>query len=765
MVLTVVSMLQASDHNNNNSVVNQHDDDDDGFIMYRMILDIILQLPVHILVPSTLFVGVLLPILIHYLLYNHQYPSRSRCGSTTSTSTTTTLYNTIQGRSYPFLGHAITFLLYPPWDLLTLWHQKKHQPSSTTTATSSASSSSDTYPSSTKSSIIQPQEPIICFPLMGHTMFSIGSPIYCKYILQSKIVHVQKDIYNTMKPFLSILGTGIVSSEGKHWLQQRLKMSHPLRHDILDIIPIQTLYAVQRLFNILDTATTSCGSVPIGSLLRHLTLQVISSSFLSLSHNESDETFAKLYLPIVDECNQRVWHPYRAYLFLLPSFWIYLYNVYRLNAYVSSLIRKRWIVRCQERRAAYSTTGTTDTNGTATTTTPRRIDILDKILQVYETGRSSHGSSNNTGTANQTVGTDYNNYNYDTTTPLPESVVKQVRDEMKTFMLAGHETSAALMTWTMYELLLSQRLHPTTTTTTKSSSEFHTSPPENGGHNQKSHNNNKSSNNRTTLLERVTSEANQVFDPNIDWSTATEQDLPPNSDSGSSTPSSWSLQHLMLIEACLKEALRKYSVVPIAARRVVQDLYLPKNIPNDNGNSDVATQESKDDQYFLPKGSTVLINIQAVHLDPNIWPQPMKYDPYRFLQVESQSDDDHSQSNGSDSHCTNDTKSISTTPTKSWKEIEPYTFLPFIAGPRNCLGQHLALLETKMVIALLLQRYDFTLPDDITIPWSTTQTSHSATTWRDPTIIDPRHRYMVPIIPKKEIMLRVSRKTRTNHAT
>ena len=35
---------------------------------------------------------------------------------------------------------------------------------------------------------------------------------------------------------------------------------------------------------------------------------------------------------------------------------------------------------------------------------------------------------------------------------LPQSTVRQLRDEIKTFMLAGHETSAAMMTWATYEL-------------------------------------------------------------------------------------------------------------------------------------------------------------------------------------------------------------------------------------------------------------------------------------------------------------------------
>jgi cytochrome P450 len=122
-----------------------------------------------------------------------------------------------------------------------------------------------------------------------------------------------------------------------------------------------------------------------------------------------------------------------------------------------------------------------------------------------------------------------------------------------------------------------------------------------------------------------------------------------------------------------------------------------------------------EDKYLIPKGSSFLINIQAVHLDPEIWPEPMRFDPSRFID----------------------------------KPIEPYTFLPFIAGPRNCLGQHLALLESKMVVALLTQRYNFELPKGYVVEvqdWSNDDK-------------DPRHRFMVPVIPKEELMVMVSRRS------
>lgn len=137
--------------------------------------------------------------------------------------------------------------------------------------------------------------------------------------------------------------------------------------------------------------------------------------------------------------------------------------------------------------------------------------------------------------------------------------------------------------------------------------------------------------------------------------------------------------------------------MPIVARRTIQDL----------------TIVDGDHEYFLPRKSSILINIQAVHHNARYWPSPMTFDPDRFL---------------------------------GKQEIQPFTFLAFIAGPRNCLGQHLALLESKMVIALLAQRYRFTLPEGDTV---------EVKDWSEQ---DPRHRYMVPVIPQHELMVKVQRK-------
>jgi cytochrome P450 len=124
--------------------------------------------------------------------------------------------------------------------------------------------------------------------------YHIASPDLLKVVLQSKIAVIKKDIANTMKPFLTILGTGIVTSEDESWMKQRLKMSNPLRRDVLEIIPRQTLLAVQRLMVTMDQAADSDTKQEIPwFILPHLTLKVIS---VAVRLPKKDSTFAEMYL-------------------------------------------------------------------------------------------------------------------------------------------------------------------------------------------------------------------------------------------------------------------------------------------------------------------------------------------------------------------------------------------------------------------------------------------------------------------------------------
>ncbi|XP_069066072.1 cytochrome P450 3A21-like isoform X2 [Pleurodeles waltl] len=87
----------------------------------------------------------------------------------------------------------------------------------------------------------------------------------------------------------------------------------------------------------------------------------------------------------------------------------------------------------------------------------------------------------------------------------------------------------------------------------------------------------------------------------------------------------------------------------------------------------------------IPEGVVVVIPLYSLHRDPEYWPEPDKFNPDRF--------------------------------TKENKETqEPYTFLPFGSGPRNCIAMRFALLNVKVGIVSLLQNFSFQVCKETPIP-------------------------------------------------
>ncbi|KAM9584469.1 LOW QUALITY PROTEIN: cytochrome P450 3A21-like [Trichechus inunguis] len=76
----------------------------------------------------------------------------------------------------------------------------------------------------------------------------------------------------------------------------------------------------------------------------------------------------------------------------------------------------------------------------------------------------------------------------------------------------------------------------------------------------------------------------------------------------------------------------------------------------------------------IPKGTVVIIPTYVLHRDPEYWPEPEEFCPERFNK---------------------DNK----------KGLDPYVFLTFGLGPRNCIGMRFALLSLMASLILLLQNF------------------------------------------------------------
>ncbi|XP_046668651.1 LOW QUALITY PROTEIN: cytochrome P450 4c3-like [Homalodisca vitripennis] len=114
------------------------------------------------------------------------------------------------------------------------------------------------------------------------------------------------------------------------------------------------------------------------------------------------------------------------------------------------------------------------------------------------------------------------------------------------------------------------------------------------------------------------------------------------------------LTSMKYLECCIKEALRLYPSVPIMARSLQEDIVI--------------------EGYTIPAGTVAMIITYMLHRDPEVFPHPERFNPDHFL-------------------------------AENCRGRHPYAFIPFSAGPRNCVGQKFALLEEKAVISTFLRKY------------------------------------------------------------
>lgn len=117
-----------------------------------------------------------------------------------------------------------------------------------------------------------------------------------------------------------------------------------------------------------------------------------------------------------------------------------------------------------------------------------------------------------------------------------------------------------------------------------------------------------------------------------------------------------SVNEMPYMEQCIDETLRMYPPA-IRVNRVCNKDYEYNGIK-------------------IAKDQIWTVSIWAVHRDPELYPEPEKFDPERFNE-------------------------------QNKKARENEAFIPFGTGPRNCIGARFAVLEVKLLLALLLKKYKF----------------------------------------------------------
>jgi len=107
----------------------------------------------------------------------------------------------------------------------------------------------------------------------------------------------------------------------------------------------------------------------------------------------------------------------------------------------------------------------------------------------------------------------------------------------------------------------------------------------------------------------------------------------------------------------IQETLRVYPPVPSTSRHAIKDDTLPNGMK-------------------LKAGTTLIYSALFLHTNPKYWDNPSKFDPDRWNGLELK---------------------------------HPCQFTPFHAGPMQCLGRHMALIEAKILLIILFRKFKFTL--------------------------------------------------------
>ncbi|XP_050684344.1 cytochrome P450 9e2-like isoform X2 [Leptidea sinapis] len=122
------------------------------------------------------------------------------------------------------------------------------------------------------------------------------------------------------------------------------------------------------------------------------------------------------------------------------------------------------------------------------------------------------------------------------------------------------------------------------------------------------------------------------------------------------------INELNYLECVLNEALRKWSVALALDRMCTKTYELPP--PREGGKP-----------YTMKPGDLLLCTVNSIHMDPKYFPDPKAFNPDRFLE-------------------------------ENKHKIKPFTFLPFGAGPRNCIGIRFAMMELKVLLFHLVANFE-----------------------------------------------------------
>uniref|UniRef100_A0A8W7P1J3 Cytochrome P450 n=1 Tax=Anopheles coluzzii TaxID=1518534 RepID=A0A8W7P1J3_ANOCL len=405
---------------------------------------------------------------------------------------------------------------------------------------------------------------LIAQGLFNVPSMQITDPKVIEQIMQARTIE-KTIIYDFMIPWL---GTGLAISTGAKWAQRR-KIITPTFHfkileDFLVIMNHQTDVLIEKL-----KQNANSTDFDIYEHVTYCALDIISESAMGVKLNTQQQPNSE-YVMAVKEISDIILK--RLFSFLREYKWAFqftkahrrqeeLVKIIHSFAYQVISERKKQLEDERERKRTQEKLEEEDVYG------KRRMTLLDLLLNVTIDGK-----------------------------PLSDS---DIREEVDTFMFAGHDTTTSCISFAAYYLSRD-----------------------------------------ATVQQRVYDEILAIVGPD-----AKTQEL-----------TYGTLQELKYLDMVIKETLRINPSVPIIGRRSAGDMLI--------------------DGVTIPKGMDFGILIYALHNDPELYPEPARFDPERFSEEASE-------------------------------KRQPYSYIPFSVGARNCIGQRYAMLEVKTMLVKLVANYRF----------------------------------------------------------
>lgn len=378
---------------------------------------------------------------------------------------------------------------------------------------------------------------------------SVADPTAVQHVLvRNHRNYVKSPSYQGLR---LVLGEGLVTSEGEHWKRQR-KLAQPAFHRqrLAALVTTMVQCIEERL---VEWDARDVLAVDIHGEMMALTLSIVSRTLFGTDLRGANAEGA------ID---------LRA---LGPAVTVALHKA---NEFAESLVRlPLWFPTRSNRRFA------------------KAKRVLDEIVHSIIDGRRQSGEQKNDVLGMLMAATDESG-----TERMDD---RQLRDEVMTLFLAGHETIATAMSWTF--LLLHG--HP-------------------------------------EIAVRVRNEAREVL--------------------GDRTPTVDDLPSLVYLGQVIDESMRLYPPAWIIERQ--------------------ALAEDAFGRWRIPKGTIVATSPYVLHRNPALWDDPLRFDPERFAPGRLE-------------------------------ERAKHAYMPFGAGPRVCIGNHFALMEAKLILAMVARRWTVELDD------------------------------------------------------